>query len=258
MKHHKSLLTASALLSLTTLTAEASLTAGTAGGQSVVYDSGSNITWTGDANLLGTLENTYGYDTIVNAIIAASPTITDLANVRDTPAGSGYHTVSASDFSHTYNPGEVTWFGAKAFTIYLNSINYAGSNQWTLPTTVNDSTSFSGSYGHTTSSQLEALFYNGLGGKKYQAIPNTGVFTNELANLYWSGTEVSYYSNLTYLAWNFVTSTGIQDAFDKTQSGYAWAVTAGNITAVPVPAAAWLFGSGLIGMVGWKRRNNIR
>jgi len=30
----------------------------------------------------------------------------------------------------------------------------------------------------------------------------------------------------------------------------------GNLSAVPVPAAAWLFGSGLIGLVGFARRKN--
>jgi hypothetical protein len=120
MKYHKSLLAAGLLISLTTLTGEASLIGGTAGGQSVVYDNVSNITWAGDANLLGILESTYGYNTIVNTLIAASPTITDIATPQDTPANSEHHTASASDFSQTYHMGEVTWFGAMAFTSYLN------------------------------------------------------------------------------------------------------------------------------------------
>ena len=35
---------------------------------------------------------------------------------------------------------------------------------------------------------------------------------------------------------------------------YAWAVQSGDISAVPVPAAVWLFGSGLIGLAGFDRR----
>lgn len=248
MNDYKSLLAAGLLLSLTTVTAEAALTAGTAGGQSVVYDNATNITWTGDANLLGTLESTFGYSAIVNAIIAASPTINDIANIYDTPANSGHHTVSASDFSQTYHMGEVNWFGAMAFTNYLNTINYAGSTQWVLPSTVNSSYSFA----HAVTSQLAELFYTELHGTAYQAIPVSSLFTNQLANLYWSGTEFS-----STLAFNFVTSTGFQDAFDKTQTGFAWAVSSGNISAAPVPGATWLFGSALLGMLGFKKRKAV-
>jgi hypothetical protein len=43
---------------------------------------------------------------------------------------------------------------------------------------------------------------------------------------------------------------------DKTGTRYAWAVSRGDISpaAVPVPAAAWLFGSGLLGLFGVARR----
>lgn len=57
MHFNQTLLTAGLLLSLNTLNAQAALTVGTSNGQSVVYSSVSNITWTGDANLLGTLES---------------------------------------------------------------------------------------------------------------------------------------------------------------------------------------------------------
>ena len=35
---------------------------------------------------------------------------------------------------------------------------------------------------------------------------------------------------------------------------YRWAVFEGNVSAVPIPAAVWLFGSGLLGLVGVARR----
>ena len=40
----------------------------------------------------------------------------------------------------------------------------------------------------------------------------------------------------------------------KVLSSYSWAVHAGNVGAVPVPAAVWLFGSGLIELLGLARR----
>jgi len=49
-------------------------------------------------------------------------------------------------------------------------------------------------------------------------------------------------------------SNGEQDYFDKTFDIYAWAVRSGDVSAVPVPAAMWLFGSGLLGLIGVARR----
>ena len=37
-------------------------------------------------------------------------------------------------------------------------------------------------------------------------------------------------------------------------NSYNMSVTAAGISAVPVPAAVWLFGSGLIGLIGVARR----
>jgi hypothetical protein len=79
MSLNKPLLALGLLLSLATLAAEATLTRGyaIADGQPVVYSSISDITWTGDANFLGALMTNQGCSAVVNAIIAASPTITD-------------------------------------------------------------------------------------------------------------------------------------------------------------------------------------
>ncbi|HFD32315.1 MAG TPA: VPLPA-CTERM sorting domain-containing protein [Gammaproteobacteria bacterium] len=49
-------------------------------------------------------------------------------------------------------------------------------------------------------------------------------------------------------------SSGLQADNYKTSSFFGWAVQTGDVSAVPVPAAAWLFGSGLLGLVGAARR----
>lgn len=41
---------------------------------------------------------------------------------------------------------------------------------------------------------------------------------------------------------------GIQFRFGKNYDRYSWAVRAGDVSLVPVPAAAWLFGSALVGL----------
>mgnify|MGYP001458767993 CR=1 FL=1 len=48
---------------------------------------------------------------------------------------------------------------------------------------------------------------------------------------------------------------GIQFRFGKNYDRYSWAVRAGDVSSVPVPAAAWLFGSALAGLLVARRKN---
>ncbi len=100
-------------------------------------------------------------------------------------------------------------------------------------------------YGH--------LYYYGAGTVFESGITpgNSGPFSNVQSDVYWSGTASS-----SSKAWRFAFAYGGQIAINKGQSGYAWAVQSGNVGAVPVPAAVWLFGSGLIGLLGFARRRN--
>jgi hypothetical protein len=56
-----------------------------------------------------------------------------------------------------------------------------------------------------------------------------------------------------YTAWDFLASSGLQSDLNNAYSDYVWAVHSGDVGAstVPVPAAVWLFGSGLLGLTGW-------
>jgi hypothetical protein len=62
--------------------------------------------------------------------------------------------------------------------------------------------------------------------------------------------------------WNKNTLDPIQMAYSVAGQNNYWAAAPGdfdyfNVTAVPVPAAVWLFGSGLLGLVGIARRKKI-
>jgi hypothetical protein len=83
-----------------------------------------------------------------------------------------------------------------------------------------------------------------------------GPFTNILADIYWTDTELS---SDTADGWRF---SFIEDGTEgrlitapKDFQEAAWAVHEGNPggAVVPVPAAVWLFGSAL-GLLGWMRR----
>jgi len=64
-------------------------------------------------------------------------------------------------------------------------------------------------------------------------LSNTGPFSDVQSIFYWSGTEFDSFN-----AWTFGFSTGGQDNDGENNSGYAWAVRTGDVSAtvVPVPA----------------------
>jgi hypothetical protein len=100
------------------------------------------------------------------------------------------------------------------------------------------------------------MFYNVLGGVAFSDIDvthnaNYDLFSN-IQTAYWAGTERA---DATTSAWTFNFDGGEQRSFNKTVDVlYAWAVHDGDVSAVPIPATAWLFGSGLLGLVGIARR----
>jgi len=153
------------------------------------------------------------------------------------------------------------WWGAQAWVHYLDVTNYGGSNQWALPTTV-DTSSGSGcgascvSPPAQSSSQMAQLFYGGLGQVAGSSITAThsasySLFINVQSDFYWSGTQYSINPNY---AWNFDTGNGNQAYDGKPSDSFALAVSPGQISAVPLPGAAWLLGRGLLGLVGFARR----
>jgi hypothetical protein len=92
----------------------------------------------------------------------------------------------------------------------------------------------------------------GIGGFETGNQTVDGVLLSDVQDDYWSGTQVFDAD----FAWHapFVDGDTQTDEFNDCSKCYGWAVRAGDVSAVPVPAAVWLFGSGLIGLVGIARR----
>lgn len=103
--------------------------------------------------------------------------------------------------------------------------------------------------------ELGYMFYQNLGGTYGSSIltsgdPDLALFPTLPSSFYWSGTELNSLN-----AWAFSFSNGLQGGGGSLFSNYSWAVHAGNVSAVPVPAAVWLFNSGLLGLIGMARHN---
>ena len=149
--------------------------------------------------------------------------------------------------------GLMIWEQAKSWAAnlsYYDSVRGVTYDDWRMPTSITCS-----GY-NCTGSEMGHLFYNELGGVNDQFIAttnngNSSLFTSIQPNYYWSATTDTSRS---YSAWLFSFRFGNQLFGSKANSSYAWAVRAGDVAAVPVPTAAWLFGSGLLGIIGVVRR----
>lgn len=138
---------------------------------------------------------------------------------------------------------------------------------WRLPSTVDGPYKY-GYDGSTTtgynitSSEMGHLYYDELGNLGYldpagnsQAgfgLQHTGDFDNLTdESWWWSGTENAANP---VRAWAIYMPHGYQGYLVKSGSGVGLAVRSGQVSAVPVPAAIWLLGSGLTGMAVLRRR----
>jgi Protein of unknown function (DUF1566) len=153
--------------------------------------------------------------------------------------------------------GLMNWAAADAWAAGLT----LGGVSWRLPnmdvdnngtvvdcSLVTQATCKDNEYGH--------LYYYGagttLGGGVTSASQDP--FSNVQAERYWSSTD---FDGDPTAAWRFNFSDGVQNGSFKTDTTlrYAWAVHTGM---VPVPAAVWLFASGLLGLIGVARQRRLR
>lgn len=224
-------------------------------------------TW--ETTLEGRLETAPGsgvflayYDTVLDITWAADPNInglepweTQLAWAAGLTLGgvSGWRLptlrpIDGSAFDTTFSNNATTDFG-------------------TAPTTTDGTDGGWRDQSNTPVSEMGHMYYVTLGNLGFctpddadpssctqqpgSGVTNTGPFSDIQSVFYWSDTEFD-----SSLAWGFDFNGGYQNAAFKDVGVYAWAVRSGDAPAVvPIPAAVWLFGSGLIGLLGIARRN---
>lgn len=193
-----------------------------------VYDTDLNVTWLANANFAAT--NSFG--------------------------------VGGTNWSQ---PGMMNWYTAQTWIAAMNAdgeSGYLGFNDWRLPTAEYPINSFPCSGYNCTDSEMGHLYYIELSGVGYPTTlessgdPDLALFSNIQNNWYWTGTPTS--SKYVVFEFNY---GGSSRAFpDGTQPAFVLAVRDGDVVPVPLPAAFWLFGSGLLGMLGFmlRRGNNIK
>ena len=140
----------------------------------------------------------------------------------------------------------MTWTDA---VVWADQLDYGGFDDWRLPSALNMDGSGPDYFINVTGSEMGNLFYTTLGNTAQMPISNVGPFENIQIGCYWYQEEDADNS---LRAWYFNFSNGNQNRDPKSLSFYAWAVRDGDVT-VPIPGAVWLLGSGLLGLVGWRR-----
>ena len=247
MKPQKTLLALALLASAAvtgTGTAQASLVDR---GNGLLYDNVLNVTWLQDANYAKTsgASATGQMDWNTATTWAANLNYNGLTGWRlatNTPiSGGASYNYNNSSFNGSTDIGyNIT--SPKSELAYMYHVNLGLNDYFS---TANVYQANFGVFGNGTSNGVNRLS-NG------QA--NVGLVQNLQSNAYWSGAE---YSPGSGNAWGFDTGLGSQVYYGKVNQFYAWAVRPGDVSAVPVPGAVWLFGSGLLGLLGFKRRGNI-
>ena len=159
---------------------------------------------------------------------------------------------------------------------WVSSLNPYGSDitDWRMPT-VTDTGTYGCNYARsgtdcgfnvdTATGEMASMFYDTLDNLAFYdtsasdtpqegwGLSNTGPFSNLQPFNYWSSTP--HTPTMSY-AWFFSFNVGQQYYSNKSIGRHAWAVHDGDVGApiIPIPGAVWLFGSGLIGLIGLARR----
>lgn len=150
-------------------------------------------------------------------------------------SGGAYKLIYDSDL-------DVTWLD------YSNAVNdWSIQDAWAAGLVVTIGAQQLDNWSLPDVTQMGSLYYTGLGNPAGGPLTYTSPFVNLQADHYWTETAGAFPG----YHYHFDFSTGYSGE-SPSSNKYALAVIEGN--PVPVPAAAWLLGSGLLGLFGLRRK----
>lgn len=204
-------------------------------GNGLIYDNVSDVTW---------ISNGLTFPNNIAATTAnptTNPYTGPLLGTVVTPSLGAPHTIAANDLSYETSLGRWvgSWWAATAWVEGFTS-QYGSQtvSDWRLP----------------TSAEAQNLItqLNQLGTGRTGAAPPF----EYIPPFFWTSTLTSE-TNVNFS--NMLGGTiGNRTLFDAVAGRPAYSnvmiVAPGNVAPVPLPAAAWLFGSGMAGIIGWARR----
>ena len=148
---------------------------------------------------------------------------------------------------------------------YYDSVRDITWTNWRLPDAYNQDGSGPDEGYNITTSEMGYMYYVNLGNLGRYApdgteappgygLISTGPFDNLLPLVYWTSTE--YGPADPYHSWVFFLDyyAGHQRRDSQYHVYLAWPVMDGDVAAIPIPSAIYLFGSGLIGLLGFRKK----
>ncbi len=203
----------------------------------------------------------------INVVLSTSVNAALVGRLAATPGGTDYQAYYDDQLDITWaaDPninGSNTWDNQMS---WVANLTIGGVGGWRLPnmdvngdgnivlecSSVSQAVCADNEYAHMTAYGAGSILGSGI------TSWNSSIFGSISYFGYWSRTES--FTNSTD-AWVFVlsgTPVGISTALVKNDVSNAWAVLSGDVSAVPVPASIWLFGSGLIGLIGLAKRKKV-
>ena len=141
---------------------------------------------------------------------------------------------------------------------FVSNYSIDGIDEWRLPSAdVNGDTTIencaTAMEAACKDNEMGYMFYYNIGADQFTNPFVTGdpavlaLFPEFMANFYWSGTVVSA---TTAAHFNFNNGSNGESSFLLNSALFIWAVHDGDVGAIPLPAAVWLFVSGLAGLIG--------
>jgi hypothetical protein len=217
------------------------------------YDTLVGVTWLADANLAASIS--FGVTGISSEGSMDWNTTQEWLSAMNTYGGTGY-----LGFSNWQLPPVSRIDGTDFGMTTTFSVDGTTDNGYNL--------SAPGSlYEGSIASALAHMYHNTLGNLSLYdlngqlsgcntaspfCLTNTGPFDN-ISQFFWSIDDYYYVPQIN--SWQFNFYAGRQDYLNRGLTAAAWAVHPGDIgSPVPIPATAWLFGSGLLGLIGIARR----